>query len=83
MKNEELKPCPFCGHEAAYYQSGGSSSDYEVGCFNGECPVEPHAWAESEEEAIVKWNTRLPILYMIEKGVQGVVLKKKSGYEHG
>lgn len=78
MSVGELKPCPFCGHEAISYQSGWGNSDYDVGCFNGECPVEPSAWAESEEEAVTKWNTRLPILYMIEKGVQYAVLKKKN-----
>ena len=56
MKDDELKPCPFCGGEAAtnhcvFY-------DYDVGCFNGECPVEPRTWSENKDEAIAAWNTR-------------------------
>ena len=47
----ELKPCPFCGGSASIFED-------DVGCFNGECPVEPHAWAETKDEAIAAWNDR-------------------------
>jgi hypothetical protein len=50
MTEPDLKPCPFCGGEAS------AISPDEVGCFNGECPSEPHVWAETE--AIAAWNTR-------------------------
>jgi len=50
MTQPDLKPCPFCGGEAS------AISPDEVGCFNGECPSEPHVWAETE--AITAWNTR-------------------------
>jgi hypothetical protein len=54
----DLKPCPFCGFEAVVLQPSWGSDDHEAGCFNGECPVEPHAWAENKDEAIAAWNTR-------------------------
>jgi len=50
MTEPDLKPCPFCGGEAS------AISPDEVGCFNGECPTEPHVW--SETRAIAAWNTR-------------------------
>lgn len=50
MTEPDLKPCPFCGGEAS------AISPDEVGCFNGECPSEPHVW--SETGAIAAWNTR-------------------------
>lgn len=55
---DDLKPCPFCGHEAAAFHSSWDSDDYDVGCFNGECPVKPHPWRETKAEAIAAWNTR-------------------------
>jgi len=57
MTAPDLKPCPFCGGDAFHIQSWEGDS-HDVGCFNGECPVEPHAWAETEVEAIAAWNTR-------------------------
>ena len=78
MKNEELKPCPFCGHEAVLHQSDCIYSDYDVGCFNGECLVEPHAWAESKEEAVTKWNTRAPIKYPMEEDVDDIIRQLRA-----
>jgi Lar family restriction alleviation protein len=55
--DNRLKPCPFCGGEALAINSMRGES-YDVGCFNGDCPIEPHVWAEIESEAIAAWNTR-------------------------
>ncbi len=57
MTTPELKPCPFCGGEALAIQSWEGDA-HDVGCFNGECIVEPHTWAETKDEAIAAWNTR-------------------------
>jgi hypothetical protein len=58
MTNEELKPCPFCGGEAEINPLALATSDFNVACFNGECPVEPQTRGETKDEAIVAWNTR-------------------------
>lgn len=54
----DLKPCPFCGGEASTFEDYGHSSAWEVGCFNGNCRVEPHVWEKTKVEAIAAWNTR-------------------------
>jgi len=58
MIMHDLKPCPFCGGEAIAHPCTLEGDDHDVGCSNGECPVEPYAWAETENEAIKEWNTR-------------------------
>ena len=58
MTEPDLKPCPFCGGEAIAHPCALEGDDHDVGCFNGECPVEPHTWAETKDEAIAAWNTR-------------------------
>jgi hypothetical protein len=58
MTEPDLNPCPFCGIEATAVHDDEYSSGWDVGCFNGECLVEPHAWAETKDEAIAAWNTR-------------------------
>jgi Lar family restriction alleviation protein len=58
MTDEALKPCPFCGGEASPFEDYGHSSAWEVGCFNGDCRVEPHVWEKTKAEAIAAWNTR-------------------------
>jgi len=56
---DDLKPCPFCGHEAvAIHSSWWDNDEYDVECFNGECPVKPHTCRETKDEAIAAWNTR-------------------------
>ncbi len=54
----ELKPCPFCGVEASEFKDRGHSTAYSVGCFNGDCTIEPNTWADTKAEAIAAWNTR-------------------------
>ena len=54
----ELKPCPFCGGEASEFKDRGHSTAYNVGCFSGDCTIEPNTWAGTKAEAIAAWNTR-------------------------
>jgi Lar family restriction alleviation protein len=54
----DLKLCPFCGGSASTFEDYGHSSAWEVGCFNGDCRVEPHVWEKTKAEAIAAWNRR-------------------------
>jgi hypothetical protein len=54
---DKLKPCPFCGGEAACIEE----TDWEIGCYNGQCATEPSVWTLSKERAIAAWNTRAAI----------------------
>jgi Lar family restriction alleviation protein len=58
MTAPDLKPCPFCGGEAEINPLALATSDFNVACFNGECPVEPQTRGETKDEAIAAWNTR-------------------------
>lgn len=59
----ELKPCPFCGHEARV--EGDQYSDYWVTCTYCECR-HGCVWSKgyycglfgSAEDAAAEWNTR-------------------------
>lgn len=48
---EQLKPCPFCGGEAYFYEF-----ERCIGCLN--CGVETVSY-HTEEEAIEAWNRRI------------------------
>ena len=59
----ELKPCPFCGGEAAVsITQGGPSVEfsdvYKVGCKIGACTESP--WESHEPDAVAWWNRRAP-----------------------
>jgi len=57
----ELKPCPFCGWEASAIPDPNHSTGWEVGCFSGNCDVEPHVWSVHRSTAEMQWNTRADI----------------------
>jgi Lar family restriction alleviation protein len=61
----ELKPCPFCGSAAVIEDSGPIDkyrSGYQVRCPAINCPVDnPVAFGDTENEAIVAWNTRAAV----------------------
>lgn len=53
--NSELKPCPFCGGEAAVFTY--NNEEYDVKCCNPYCLAKSSCW-DTEAEAIAAWNTR-------------------------
>ena len=67
--SDELKPCPFCGHEAVIYQIPEDSkinrlywNVWIVGC-DGEIVCPGHVWKTApiyvtKESAIEHWNKR-------------------------
>lgn len=61
MNDNDLKPCPFCGSEAAanwYYTSDEyERTVYYVHCTNADCDAFSHE-GKSPEEAAAAWNRR-------------------------
>ncbi|MBQ7490317.1 MAG: Lar family restriction alleviation protein [Bacteroidales bacterium] len=57
-KRVKLKPCPFCGGEAAYstYWSGGKEW-HLINCKN-DCPMTVYVSRLNPDEAITMWNHR-------------------------
>lgn len=53
----ELKPCPFCGGEAASYEF---ANGWSAECLSDKCPAQPvlDQMHHTEEQAIAAWNTR-------------------------
>ena len=67
----ELKCCPFCGGEARLYGNskliGTKLKHYQVTvCTNDDCGCRTSP-CETVEDAIYKWNTRLPMANIVEK----------------
>lgn len=55
MKNsKELKPCPFCGGEAALFEQN-CDRPWHVLCYCGGRV----GWFETKQEAIEAWNRRV------------------------
>ena len=77
-RDDAPEPCPFCRGEASKIPDANHSTGWEVGCFSGECDVEPHVWAVHLETAVMQWNTRAD---RIEEVVKERDLWK-SRYEH-
>lgn len=72
MTAPELKPCPFCGGEAHKIPDPNHSTGWDVGCFNGSCPIEPHVWAVHMETAETQWNTRTDLSRDLEQARQDI-----------
>lgn len=54
MKIVKLKPCPFCGCEAALIEDEGA---YKVFCLGAHCDAQ-YGWCAAEEQAVNGWNRR-------------------------
>jgi Lar family restriction alleviation protein len=57
-----LKPCPFCGHPAGYYESGHQGDKFPLGvvCTNTSCGVKTPQHYQNRELAAAAWNRRAP-----------------------
>jgi Lar family restriction alleviation protein len=57
----ELKPCPFCGGEAALNHRDGvlhpQITEWQA-CCPTDCQVSPSVWRSSKKAAAEAWNTR-------------------------
>lgn len=91
MSEIKLLPCPFCGGEAIIntiephkHQTpfGGLMPDYEgetfIECVYCSCGIS----AETEAEAIKKWNTRKPMERIIEQ-LEAEKKKNENDYASG
>ena len=62
MRDEGLKPCPFCGGEAELVpyplENNDTQKYWAVICANSECPVSPESPYYHKTEAIEAWNRR-------------------------
>lgn len=63
--SEELKPCPWCGGQAALTNVRMSDHTFRVGCYNDSCGVRPatdyygsREQPSSANEVIAAWNSR-------------------------
>lgn len=61
MKNNKLKPCPFCGSDniVIYDKSFNSGPYYDIFCRDCEASVHFADESETEEGAVNMWNTRI------------------------
>ena len=57
MRNDKLKPCPFCGGEAMMHTTGDGDG-YRVACKRILGCGAKFEWFDREEEAIEAWNNR-------------------------
>lgn len=55
--HDELKPCPFCGHDDATL-TVNEFRDHYITCDNCEADG---PWHHMKEAAIAAWNTRAPV----------------------
>ena len=54
-----IRPCPFCGASAKAEYATCDYNVWQVVCENNKCSG-MCGWSDTEEEAIVAWNTRKP-----------------------
>ena len=54
--SEKLKPCPFCGSENLYIDSGEFFREYEIRCTKCGGRI---CWFDTKAEAITAWNRRV------------------------
>ena len=59
MKERQLKPCPFCGHEASVYRT--HNGGYFAGCSaaSDTCICGAGVIRDTKESAVTTWNRRV------------------------
>jgi len=59
-KMPKLKPCPFCGGEAALEKKHGTTSrvTFAVGCLDESCIGFPSITFQLRSDAVAAWNRR-------------------------
>jgi len=57
-----LKPCPFCGHSAGYFNSHRADDRFPIGvcCTNTSCGVQTPQHYRDRQTAALAWNRRSP-----------------------
>lgn len=78
-ESKELKPCPFCGGEAALMKDEPDNrycDEYRIMCFSGECGVAPDHVFENKHEAVKAWNTR-----PLEQSLQAALISARDALE--
>ena len=82
--DEEVKPCPFCGHKASWKLTkkkhcqlhGNEYQDNILGCFSPRCEMKPSITANRISMCVEEWNNRPQ-----EKELKEVVKTIKLMYE--
>ena len=55
----KLKPCPFCGEKARLRKDSKGYKEFQLGCFNDYCSIQPQTeWRTFKEDDIFGWNKR-------------------------
>ena len=80
MMNEELKPCPFCGGEAAIKEyNDGSGGVYCTGCKFEPLMHASYHCQEDKPKAIKEWNARTPDIDIPTDRLQEIIQAEKDG----
>lgn len=84
MKNEELKPCPFCGgnKNVICHTDYNGRDAYAVSCRYPECHggifTLGYGYFADKAEATVAWNTRAPVKYPMEDDVDDIIQQLRA-----
>lgn len=61
---DKLKPCPFCGGEAVWWDTGDHKYPYQIVCRSCFCETNE---TQTRSSAIEAWNTRKPMDRIVEQ----------------
>jgi predicted small metal-binding protein len=54
----ELKPCPFCGHQPEFFEDEETRAMVHCPCWREKCGCNAALRGDSEKEVVAAWNTR-------------------------
>lgn len=60
----DLKPCPFCGGRADWWETESDTHRFQIVCVECCCGTDE---CVTEEVALKRWNTRKPMEAVVEK----------------